>query len=211
MRRTQRFPARDPVAGRSASQTVAMTDMSPGVAPRPGRRRPAAVVGRRSLDRRHPAGAGGSAVAGAPHRHGNRRERRARAGRDDGPQFPELPTNKAPRRILWGVIAIGVLMLALAGAVTYISSSSGSKSASTSTDDESADDTTDETKAEPDAEVDRPPSRRRRRRRAAARSTRSRTGSTRSPRTRLGAGLRQPERHAALDDAAPRPRPTPPS
>ena len=49
-------------------------------------------------------------------------------GRDAEPQFPELPTNRGPRRILWGVIAIGVLMLALAGAITFVGASSGSKS-----------------------------------------------------------------------------------
>jgi hypothetical protein len=64
-----------------------------------------------------------------------------------GPQFPEPPANKTPRRILWGVIAVGVLMLALAGTLTYVSASSGSGSSNET--DQAADDTTLDTKPEP--------------------------------------------------------------
>jgi hypothetical protein len=68
-----------------------------------------------------------------------------------GPQFPELPANKTPRRILWGVIAIGILMLALAGTLTYVSAS-GSKSDAGSDDaaDQAVDDTTLDTKPLPE-------------------------------------------------------------
>ncbi|MGZ4715280.1 MAG: DUF2510 domain-containing protein [Acidimicrobiales bacterium] len=68
------------------------------------------------------------------------------------PQFPEPPANRTPRRILWGVVTIGVLMLARAGTITYVTSSSGSKSTSSSNDDSqaSAEDTTPDTKSEPE-------------------------------------------------------------
>jgi hypothetical protein len=66
----------------------------------------------------------------------------------DGPQFPELPADKGPRRILWGVIAIGVLMLALAGAITIITTSSGSDSPLAATDD-TGDGATSTTEPEP--------------------------------------------------------------
>ncbi len=68
------------------------------------------------------------------------------------PQFPDLPTSKTPRRILWGVIAIGILMLALAGTLTFVSANSGSKSTADAGDDasQSADDTTLDTKALPE-------------------------------------------------------------
>jgi len=68
------------------------------------------------------------------------------------PQFPEPPTNKTPRRILWGVIAVGVLMLALAGTLTFVSANSGSSSGSSDQADQSGaatDDTTLDTKAPP--------------------------------------------------------------
>jgi hypothetical protein len=74
------------------------------------------------------------------------------------PQFPDLPTSKTPRRILWGVIAVGILMLALAGTLTFVGTNSGSKSTADSGDDasQSADDTTLDTKPVP--ELDPSPS-----------------------------------------------------
>jgi len=72
---------------------------------------------------------------------------------DDGPQFTE-PTfeSRRPRRILWAVLALGVGMLALAVAVTFVSTNSGPKADSTSAADTDAgsDDTTPDTKAEPE-------------------------------------------------------------
>ncbi len=67
------------------------------------------------------------------------------------PRFPELPTDRAPRRILWAVVAAGVLMLALAGTITFVSASSGSKSTANPDDSQAAvEDTTPDTKPEPE-------------------------------------------------------------
>jgi hypothetical protein len=68
------------------------------------------------------------------------------------PQFPEPPANKTPRRILWGVIAVGILMLALAGTLTYVSANSGSGTGSADQSDQASDDTTLDTKAPPSLE-----------------------------------------------------------
>ena len=70
------------------------------------------------------------------------------------PQFPDLPTSKTPRRILWGVIAVGILMLALAGTLTFVSANSGSNSTADSGDEASqgVDDTTPDTKPLPELE-----------------------------------------------------------
>ena len=74
------------------------------------------------------------------------------ARRSDGPEFPEpVFPNRTPRRILWGVVALGVIMLVLAVAVTALSNSgSKSDSASNSDADVAADDTTPDTKADPE-------------------------------------------------------------